>query len=345
MDKTKLITLLFFLTLSLLLAIYANINLKFIFQGRAAGNETNIKIQLQGEYDKIPNVIFKTRVLIFNDANLIREAEDINLTRDQKNFFKFNLDLNGLDLTKKYSLFIKPEKYLGKLFCSPSSYSKSCTTSEIVFAAGTNSLELVFEPLFSGDVMPQDGKVTAQDISKIMNDIGESSPNGLSTDINSDGRVETVDYSLALYSLSKNYEDDLYPQISTTPTPIPTLSSSPTPTLAPSSTSTTGSGGTCRATISGKIYVKAMGQTYCSPLNNEQSQMCVTSAADCTQVKCIDQVIIESKNAVNICASGFGSLDEAASRATLSCQVEFVPGPCTPTPTPQINCNEEGPSC
>lgn len=355
MKKNKLSTLLFFLIFSLFTALYANNNLKFVFRGRAAGNEASIKVKLQGEYEKIPNASFKMKVLIFSDSTLIREAKDINLSRDQNNVFKMNLDLNGLDLTKKYSLFIKPDKYLGKLFCSSSSYSKNCTQSGIVFTTGTNNLDLVFEQLFSGDIAPQDGKVTAQDISKIMNDIGDSGSNGLSTDINSDGKVETVDYSLALYSLSKNYEDDIYPQVSATPTPTgyqsqtptptPTSLTSPSPTVSPSPTTTAGGSGTCKATINGKIYVKAMGQTYCSPMTNEKAEVCVSSASECTQVKCVDRVIEESKSAVNVCASGFGNLDEAASRATLSCQVEFVVGPCTPTPTPSINCSQEGPSC
>lgn len=353
LKNKNLIPTLFFVILIFLLAIYNAGNFRFIFKGIAASDEVNIRIQLQGEYEKIANPKFKTKVLIYSDNLLIKEIKDVILTKDRLNFFKLNIDLTGFDLTKKYSIFIKPDKYLGKFFCSSSSYIKNCTKSEIIFNTGTNNLELIFEPFFSGDISPADGKITAEDISKIINSIGDETTDYLATDINSDNRVETVDYSLALYSLSKNYTDDAIPVTNNaTPTLAPSVIPSSIPSLTPtivanSPTPTTipNQSGTCKAVVNGNIYVKSIIKTYCSPINNESTEMCVSSAEECNVTKCVDEIIKASKVGVDVCAGGWGTLDEAASRATLKCQVEFVPGPCTPTPTPPLDCSTDGPSC
>jgi len=331
---------------------------KAIFQGRAYANELNIKITLQGEYDKIASPTIKTKVLFYKESGLAKQFVDQPLTKVSKNIFTINIDTTGLDLNTPYALFIKPDRYVGRLFCAPTIYSASCTSPQITISAGSNTLDLTNAVLYAGDINPQDGKITAEDISKILQQIGQASTTYLSGDINSDSKVESVDYSLALYSLSKNYVDDsvLFGGTSApTNTPAPTTGDSPTnaptpttgnsPTTAP--TPTTGStGGTCKATVNGKIYGSAMMQSFCSPLNNETAEKCVDSASQCTNTACIDQVIVEAKAGIAKCGSAYGAtLDEAKSRATLTCQTQFVPGSCVPTPTPTISCDNNGPSC
>ncbi len=322
---------------------------KLIFFNRASGNQLDIKIKLQGEFDKITGPNFKTKVVLYSGSGLVKEYTDQNLTKDNQSIFKVTLDTTGLDLNQTYAVFIKPDKYLGKLFCSPTSFSANCKTPQIIIPTGTSTLDLTQDLFFSGDIAPQDGKIAADDISKIAKLVGKTSTGYQAEDINSDGIVQTVDYSLALYSLSKNYVDDVIPstwivvtptptEIALTPTTTPMMSTpTPTPTVAPS-------GGTCNAVINGKIYGNYLFVNFCSPINNESASSCVASAADCTPQNCIEEVIKASKEGINSCASG-GTIDEVKSRPTLSCQVQFVPGNCIPTPTPAIDCNEEGPSC
>lgn len=327
---------------------------KLIFFNKASGNQLDIKIKLQGEYDKIISPSFKTKVVLYSGNGLVKEYADQSLTKDNQNIFKVSLDTTGLDLNQTYAVFIKPDKYLGKLFCSPTSFSANCKTPQIIIPTGTSTLDLTQDMFFSGDIAPQDGKIAADDISKIAKLVGNTSTGYQEADINSDGIVQTVDYSLALYSLSKNYVDDVVPStwVVVTPTPgsvnptptilIPTMT--PTPTVFTPTATIAPSGGTCNAVINGKIYGNYLFVNFCSPINNESASSCVASAADCTPQNCIEEVIKASKAGINSCASG-GTIDEAKSRPTLSCQVQFVPGNCIPTPTPVIDCNEEGPSC
>lgn len=340
-----------FLIIVLLIFFISPIN-KLIFFNRASANQLDIKIKLQGEYDKITSPSFKTKVVLYSGNGLIKEYTDQNLTKDNQNVFKVSLDTIGLDLNQTYAVFIKPDKYLGKIFCGPTSFSTNCKTPLIIIPAGTSTLDLTQDLFFSGDIAPQDGKIAADDISKIAKVVGKASTSYQEADINADGIVQTVDYSLALYSLSKNYVDDVIPSnwVGMTPTPTtvgpsPTLTvaATLTPTLTPTPT-VAPSGGTCNAVINGKIYGNYLFVNFCSPINNESAFSCVSSAADCTPQNCIDEVIAASKAGINSCTSG-GTIEEAKSRATLSCQVQFVPGDCIPTPTPPIDCNEEGPSC
>lgn len=225
-----------FLVASLLIIILislvsSSIN-KLVFFNRAAGNQLNIQIKLQGEYDKITGAIFKTKVVLYNQYGLVKEYSNQSLTKDHQSIFKLTIDTTDLNLNQPYAIFIKPDKYLGKLFCSSTSYSTNCKTPQIIITSNMTNLDLTQDLFFSGDISPQDGKIAADDISKIINQIGQVSTNYQAADINSDNLVQTVDYSLTLYSLSKNYVDDSIPFTGTTATPTPTKT--PTPILTQS---------------------------------------------------------------------------------------------------------------
>lgn len=211
---------------------------KLVFFNRAEGNQLNLQIKLQGEYDKISSAIFKTKVILYSQSGLVKEYLNQSLTRDHQSIFKVTIDTTGLNLNQMYAIFIKPDKYLGKLFCSPTSYSTNCKTPQIIITSGSGNLDLTQDLFFSGDISPQDGKIAADDISKIINQVGQVSTSYLATDINSDGMVQTVDYSLTLYSLSKNYVDDSIPSAWTVVTPTPTITGS-TPIMTPTPISTT----------------------------------------------------------------------------------------------------------
>ena len=249
--KTKKIVLFSFLITGVLiiLLLITNLNLNQIkipfLKSRAFANELTIKIKLQGEYDKIVNPYLKTKVVFYTVYGKVREYSDLKLVKSQANIFSLQIDLADLPLNQLYALFIKPDKYLGRLFCQVNSYVPNCNNPGIALQAGQNLIDFTQFYFFSGDIAPQDGKVTAEDISKILRDIGKITADYLETDINSDLMVKIVDYSLALYSLSKNYVDDVIPfpnslvstifPSSLTPTSLPTPTSQPSlePTKTP----------------------------------------------------------------------------------------------------------------
>jgi len=331
---------------------------KLIFWNRANTNELTIEIELQGNFDRSINPSYKTKLDVYNQSGLIKEYTDLELIKKDQNIFKLTFDTSELSSSHLYAFFIKPDKYLGRLFCSPSSYSADCTVPQITIQSGSNTLNLTQAIFFSGDISSQNGKVDAEDISKIISQVGQESTSYIATDINSDFRVQTLDYSLALYSLSQNYVDDVPSFTNPTNTPTPTTPSSnptdaPTPTTiitsTPTPTSPPANGpGTCRATINANIYINSILGEECYAVRDEKAHECVDSPAECLANTCADSVIVEAKAALNKCSGIFGglaSLNEQKTRETINCVVEFVPGECIPSPTPEIDCNAEGEPC
>lgn len=222
-NKLKIIYIIFLLLTITLISLSPSSVRKLIFFNRAAENQLNIQMKLQGQFNGTKNAVLKTKVSLYTQSGLVKEYLNQNLIQDNQNIFKVTIDTTGLNLNQMYAVYIKPDKYLGKLFCSPSSASINCKTPQIIInSSNSNNLDLTHNLLFSGDILPQDGKIAADDISKISNKIGKTSTNYLAADINTDGIIQTVDYSLALYSLSKNYVDDEIPSNWTVVTPTPT---------------------------------------------------------------------------------------------------------------------------
>ena len=235
------IAVLLFIFISLLAYLFAPKSIKkMLLRSRAYTNELNIRIKLQGEYDKIDNPSFNTKVVLYNQTGKVKEYTNQTLAKKNENIFNVTIDTTGLEFNTTYAIFVKPDKYLGKLFCSSTAYSENCTTPQITISSGSNTLYLTQSLFLSGDISTQDGKITAEDISKILKQIGQVTTDYLSGDINSDKKVEGVDYSLALYSLSKNAVDDPITIVftTTTPTPTPTTGQSPTNTPTPTKTPT-----------------------------------------------------------------------------------------------------------
>jgi len=111
----------------------------------------------------------------------------------------------------------------------------------IFFHRGTNDVDLTGEIILAGDLSPQNGKVDAEDLSRVIADLGKITTTILPTDINNDYYVGVDDLAYVIYSLSKNSVDDKIILISPTPTLTPTSNvasptSQPTSTIIPSYT-------------------------------------------------------------------------------------------------------------
>lgn len=347
-------SILFFLSLIILIvSLVQTTTFKNIIVSRGETTDITIKLALIGHEDTTTKAIYKTRVSFYIKSGKVKEYTNQLLTKDNKDIFYLKLPINDLDLSQMYAVFIKPEKYVGKIFCinNPTA-TDNCTTPQLVFKQGSNQLDFSSRSFSPGDVEKQDGKVDAFDLSSVLNSLGTYSPsNDIPTDINGDGIVNAYDYLLTLSSVSQNAADGAIPfpdQFIQTPTPLqPTITSesgSPTsaPTNVPSPTPAQTGKGTCNVTLNGKAYVNAgLFGNQCRILSNEKSYYCVDNQSQCNPDECIATAKSLIKTVLSQCSNNIASLDE--NKTQVNCQVEFIPGNCNPAPTPP--CTDDRPKC
>lgn len=243
--KTKKILLLIFGIF--LFTFFVFYNLKYILKSRATNPELYIKIKLQGDYSQNTNPSIKTKIVLYTIDSKVTELTSQPIVQESQNIFSIKMTINGFDLTKFYAIFIKPNKYLGRLFCSTIITGSSCTVPRFVFKNAQNDINLTNFVFFAGDISPFDGKVSSYDVSAIIGALGKTSVESAITDINYNGITNTQDYWLALYSLGQNAADDpiKFASLLATPTPTkvnptstPKPTKKPTPTIKPKKTPT-----------------------------------------------------------------------------------------------------------
>lgn len=189
---------------------------------KAANSELQVKIKLQGDFQRIQNLKIPTKIQLLNNlTKLTLNREELNQLNN--NLFEVKISLFGLSLPQIYHLFIKPQNYFGRFFAS------------LALINGQNSFDFSQDYFYYGDIN-SDGKINAEDLSLILKDLGK--------------KYSTSHYVMALYSLKKNISDEpiRFPQPTPTPTPFfsptplptdnqtPTPSPTPLPTLTPSPT-------------------------------------------------------------------------------------------------------------
>lgn len=202
---------------------------------RATSQTISFKIKVQGERkagDKL-----NARIDFYTGSTKVSTEPQVTLIY-QNGMFAGDLTLkNDFKYSETYALFIKPEKHLGKLFCSARVTGPSCTVPQILLPFSGTTVDLTGQMFLTGDTPPSNGKVDASDMSAIMKNLGKLASQDATTDLNSDGITDVVDYSLAFYSLSNNAKDDeiTLATPAVTPTLSPSLTPTPTPTINPPS--------------------------------------------------------------------------------------------------------------
>ncbi len=233
MKKIKLFKLLLIL-LSLIFFILNILFIKNVIKIKANDVEVKLILKLQGDYSRYNKNPILTKITLYNPYQKIIDFENIYLTQEKDNIFSTNINLKNIDLNQIYSIFIKPNKYLGKL-----------VKNQIFKTTDINVIDISNEYFFSGDLDPVDSKITAYEASLIIKDLGNR--NKPQTDINSDGITDTQDYSLVLYSLKENVKED---EIVLLKKPTPTITQIPTPNIIPTATPTPTPNPTITTTIS-----------------------------------------------------------------------------------------------
>ncbi len=175
---------------------------------QSAGDVTlALKLKFQGITKQPANNSMD--VMVSLDAD---NSETGTFTADSTGVWSGNVSFSGLDLSKKYSVFVKGQKHLQKRVCVASPTESSggnyrCSTDGITLASGTNSLNFSNIILLAGDV-DQDGVVDSVDIAYIRQNLGKTASGALAqVDLNNDGVVNTQDYSLAIAALSAKTDD------------------------------------------------------------------------------------------------------------------------------------------
>jgi len=210
--------------------------IKIILYSKADSNAFKVKVQVQGEYKD--SAKFNALVRTYDNQTILSENASIEFTKISAttNFFSANIPLPQNMTGTNYTLLIKPDTGFSRAFCAVDKNGANCSSSNLQLSASTD-LDLSYTPIYLGDVPVQDGVASAQDISLIRGNVGKT--NNPATDINHDGITNTLDYSLALYSLSQDAKDENVSWLkSTTPTPEPTKTTTITPTAALASTPT-----------------------------------------------------------------------------------------------------------
>jgi len=325
------------------LGFFVYLGSQYVFRTRASGLNLALKLKLQGNYRNDTKIQF--RIDLYSGSLKIATFNGAQLSYSENKVFEGIVMLNQeLDLSKPYAIFIKPEKYLGQLFCSPTEVGESCTTGKFNFISGLNSLDISNQMFYAGDLAPQDGKVDSADISKILAKIGKTDA---ITDINQDGIVNSIDYTLTQRTLSLNKADDeitlVSPTILPSPTSAPKVTTLPSPTSAPTATTAPQSvRGRCEGIITGEVRVKYLGITECRVVE-EEDYRCVNSASECTKAACIQYTKAEIEETLARCGHGLASFDEANS--PLNCEVKFVPEANCTDPVQDTSCDDTSEKC
>lgn len=209
------------------------------FGSRASAGAVTLTVAAQGNHregDQLP-----VRIAFYNGPDIKYEEASVPFTY-RGNTFTASFSLpSDFRYSDQYALFVKPEKYTGRIFCNEQLSGKVCTKPQFKFLTDGNSFNLSSYLLYAGDIPPANGKVDAADISLILRELGKAGKG--TTDVNNDGITDIIDYSLAIYSLAHEAADDpvnltapVMPTDTPSPTPTPTVAPLPSPTVIPSAT-------------------------------------------------------------------------------------------------------------
>lgn len=225
----------FYVVFGFFLLLMAVISLLSIpLRTKATSKSLVLSVRLQGEHK--PFATAKAAVDVYGGPQKTVGDSGVILTNTNGVFSGLMSLGNSFDFSRFYALFIKPEKYIGRVFCTKDASGSACTAPQMIFDAGNPAADLSSSVFLGGDIPPGNGKVDAQDMSQIMKNLGKTGTDA--TDINGDGITDVIDYSLALYSLGKNAADDTVSLQSPGTQPAATVTPAPTATGSPQATAT-----------------------------------------------------------------------------------------------------------
>lgn len=179
------------------------------------------RIRLHGEFFT-PHTVPAAVSLYHNTLGKLREERNVSFIYQNDRSFLATLPIDSaLPLNTLYTIVIQPKGYFAR------------STPAFILRDAFNEVNLSHSLFFGGDIEPFSGKVDAYDLSMIMADLGKTGEQ-LKGDVNSDGIVNVVDYTIALRSIQEGATNEAPPTASPsgylTPTMSYVLTSTPKPT-------------------------------------------------------------------------------------------------------------------
>lgn len=215
---------------------------------RAYENSVSFKVLFPGEF--FPQQVISADITLYRSQGKVKEYKGVMFSSQYDKTAVGTITLpTPFDYNSLYAVYIKPHNYFGRLFCSSSISGKECTTPQLLFNKYGNMINLASSAFNGGDIDPINGQVDAQDVSRIVANLGKTTDS--STDINNDGVTNTQDYRLAFHSINNNVRDDAYTlEIPWAPSPTLTPPAAtptfPFPQNRPTHIPTTQFTGTCQ---------------------------------------------------------------------------------------------------
>lgn len=187
--------------------------------------QLNIKVKFNGIGANIEPVkdTQKVKVILSNKYLTKPVSKDAEFTISGEGtagikIFSGTVDFTNIPFGQDYSVFIKGGQQIQKRICEnqPTETVDGryyCTLGKIKIAEGSNTLDFSNIYQLGGDLPvsnDQSGFVDSVDITYIRSNLGNKDANVVTVgDLNFDGIVDTQDYSIALYSLSFKYDEDV----------------------------------------------------------------------------------------------------------------------------------------
>lgn len=211
----------FFISLVLLGAILSFVALFQYYRSsvsKASGDTVTLKIALEGDFSlgqKMP-----TDVILYRSLGKVQEYSSVPFIYQYDKTLEGTITLpSRFDFNALYAIYMKPRNYFGRLFCRSLVSGKTCTVPQFMIQRGGNVFFLNQTQFRGGDIPPINGRVDAEDLSKVMDHLGKM--NDYATDVDGNGITNTLDYNLVNSAYKDNISDDVYTlEVPWAPTPI-----------------------------------------------------------------------------------------------------------------------------
>jgi len=182
----------------------------------------NFKVRFQGITDRpsaaqtmVAKVTIKKQQVVVDEKNVTFTYDAAATNPTDKGQWYGTGNFNAA-AGSGYTIYIKGPKHIQKKICDASPTeaagaegSYRCSAGSLTIADGEQTFNFSKIMLLAGDLPVQDGVVNSYDISLVRNNLGKTDADVLAkADINLDGRINTQDYSLIIFTLSMRTDEE-----------------------------------------------------------------------------------------------------------------------------------------
>ena len=168
--------------------------------------------QVQGEDKVVEDIPEQKMTVIVRKGSFEKEFKNVDVSFDKNAVGEGSVVLNGVEPGDKYAILVKGPVHLARKFCKNNQTDRCAYGQEkITLTEGENNFDLTGLYLEPGDIN-SDGRVDSADFTLLKQAVGKkrSAETGenIPEDLNFNGVVNSQDIVLFLETLSTKYEDD-----------------------------------------------------------------------------------------------------------------------------------------